>query len=50
MQLTKWYGINYECYKCGCEWYEEYDCACDSQCPECDAKNVTAKNYEEIEE
>lgn len=41
--------INYKCYKCGHKWIEEYDCACDSECPECDARNCTAVSYKEID-
>lgn len=43
------FDVHYRCYKCQHEWSEEYSTACDSECPECDAKNVTALNWEVVE-
>ena len=31
----------YKCYKCNHSWSETYECSCDSECPQCDAKNNT---------
>lgn len=44
------YKITYLCYNCMYEWNEENDCACDSECPMCNARNVEACEYEEIED
>jgi len=30
-----WYRIFYECPECDVEWEDEWDCACDSECPVC---------------
>lgn len=43
--MEKEYLIRYVCYSCKHEWHEVYSCACDGQCPVCDAKAVTADNY-----
>lgn len=42
------YLISYKCYNCGYEWHEIYSCPCDSECERCDARNVTALDYEEL--
>lgn len=39
--------IDYRCPKCGHEWEETYECACDSECPVCDLNNITALDWKE---
>lgn len=41
------YLIKYKCPKCSAEWEEEWDCACDSECPECGLENIEALDCEE---
>ena len=26
---------HYKCTNCGYDWYDEWDCACDDECPQC---------------
>jgi predicted Zn-ribbon and HTH transcriptional regulator len=42
------YRIQYICPNCGHEWEEEYSCACDSECPNCECQNIQASSYEEV--
>lgn len=42
------YQIYYSCPDCGENWLEYYDCACDSECPACGAKNIQAEDFEEV--
>lgn len=41
--------IAYLCPFCKHEWREEWSCACDSDCPECGARHITALAYVETE-
>lgn len=41
--------IEYRCPECGHEWQEQWSCACDSQCPNCSLKNITALSWEEAD-
>ncbi len=47
--MEKQYLIKYKCYNCDHEWHEVYSCACDSECENCDARNVTALEWIELE-
>lgn len=38
----------YKCPDCGTKWDEVWTCGCDSECPKCDAKNISPYNSEEI--
>lgn len=40
----QWFLINYECEECGCEWQQEWSCACDDECPSC-GKDIPATDY-----
>ncbi len=40
--------ISYECPTCGHQWQEVYECACDSECPECGEGAITAASWEEL--
>ena len=40
-------NINYECPTCGHQWTELYECACDSECPECGEGAITAASWTE---
>ena len=42
--------IEYRCPECDHEWQEQWSCACDSQCPNCGLKNITALNWSEAAE
>jgi predicted Zn-ribbon and HTH transcriptional regulator len=42
--------IEYRCPECGHEWNEQWSCACDSECPICGTKNITALSWEESDE
>jgi predicted Zn-ribbon and HTH transcriptional regulator len=41
--------IFYKCPECGHEW-EEWTSACDSECPECETKNISPVRYEELDD
>lgn len=40
---------HYTCERCGHDWQDEWDCACDDDCPECGARHMSPKESEEIE-
>jgi hypothetical protein len=40
--------VRYKCPDCGHEWVEEWDCACDSECPECETGNISALEYRKV--
>lgn len=44
------YVITYSCYSCGHLWDEMYSCACDSECPVCEAKNVSPLSYHKVDD
>jgi DNA-directed RNA polymerase subunit RPC12/RpoP len=39
--------IEYRCPECGHEWQEQWSSACDSECPHCGLKEVTALSWDE---
>lgn len=39
----------YECSECGARWEDEWDCACNDKCPDCNAEIEPYKS-EEIED
>jgi predicted nucleic acid-binding Zn-ribbon protein len=42
------YLIDYTCPDCGHQWQETYECACDSECPQCGARNISAVSWAEV--
>jgi len=40
-------NINYECPTCNTKWNELYECACDSECPECGESDIIASDWTE---
>ena len=38
------------CPDCDHEWQEQWSCACDSQCPNCGLKNITALSWSDVAE
>ena len=40
--------IEYTCPDCGHEWQETYECACDSECPKCGTRNISAAHWAEL--
>lgn len=43
-------NIRYRCPECGHCWEETYECACDSECPTCGTRNITALQYKDADE
>lgn len=41
--------IEYRCPTCAHEWQEQWSCACDSECPECGTKDITALSWSDSE-
>ena len=41
--------VKYKCPDCGHEWEEQYESACDSECPSCDAQNIEALSWTEAD-
>ncbi len=39
--------VQYQCPNCEHLWQEEWSCACDSECPKCDTRNITALSWGE---
>ncbi len=42
--------IEYRCPDCDHEWQEQWSSACDSQCPNCGLKNITALSWSDAAE
>lgn len=42
--------IKYRCPNCDHEWQEQWTSACDSECPHCGTKDITALSWEEADE
>ena len=40
--------VFYNCPECHCEWDEESDCACDSECGECGCENITPMHWKNM--
>lgn len=41
------FDIKYRCPECDHEWQEQWTSACDSQCPNCGLKDITALSWDE---
>lgn len=41
------YLNHYECYECGYEWEDAYDCSVDDDCPDCGASSVSPHKTED---
>ena len=44
-----WYRKHHTC-ECGAEWWDEWDCLCNDQCPECGLKDIEPDDHEVISE
>jgi DNA-directed RNA polymerase subunit RPC12/RpoP len=42
--------IDYRCPDCGHEWHEQWSSACDSDCPNCGARDITAMSWNEAQQ
>lgn len=47
-EANQWMEIQYCCPTCDHEWYEEWTTACDSECPACGLKNVSALSWDYV--
>ena len=45
----QWLNIEYLCPNCCHEWQEQWSCACDSECPACGMKNITALSWDDAD-
>lgn len=43
-----WYRNHYECYRCGGTWEDEWSCACDDECPHCEARDATPVESDDL--
>jgi hypothetical protein len=34
--MKNWFLNHYHCDECNVSWSDEWDCACDDRCPQCD--------------
>jgi hypothetical protein len=48
-ETERWFVNRYHCSECNESWSDEWDCACDDECPEC-GKDFTPISSEEIEQ
>ena len=42
-----WFRKHHTC-ECGSDWWDEWDCLCNDQCPACGLKDIEPDDYEEI--
>ena len=42
---SQWLQIDYHCPACEHDWQEEWSCACDSECPQCGARDIEASDW-----
>lgn len=40
---------HYHCPACGCDWQDEWECACNDECPQCSLGDIEPHESEEIE-
>lgn len=45
----RWLNIEYGCPNCGHDWEDQWSCACDSECPECGTKDISALSWDDAE-
>ena len=43
------YRAWYRCPDCAAEWQAVWDCACDEECPSCDARDIEARRADRLE-
>lgn len=48
-EVQKKFINHYKCAQCGYEWEDEWDCACDDDCPSCGARHMQPYESDENE-
>jgi hypothetical protein len=43
-----WFRNEYQCYRCSCEWEDEWSAQCDDDCPECGARHASPVESEDL--
>lgn len=43
-----WFRNEYQCYRCSCEWQDEWSAECDDDCPECGARHASPSGSEDL--
>ena len=44
------YLITYVCPECSRQWHEVWSCGCDSECPNCGKRKISALTFRELDE
>jgi predicted RNA-binding Zn-ribbon protein involved in translation (DUF1610 family) len=44
-EYLEWFNIQYRCPECGQQWDEEWDSACDSECPQCGLEDIIPLSF-----
>lgn len=45
-----WFRNHYACARCRYEWADEWSCMCEDDCPNCDARHMTARSSDDLTE
>jgi hypothetical protein len=43
-----WFRSEYQCYRCNCEWEDEWSAGCDDDCPACGARHISASKSDDL--
>lgn len=43
-----WFRNRYNCDRCGGEWFDEWSCMCDDDCPHCGARHMSPSDSEDL--
>lgn len=43
-----WYRNHYTCDRCKNEWYDEWSCMCEDDCPHCGARHMAPDDSDEL--
>ncbi|MGE0653308.1 MAG: hypothetical protein AB7P12_16425 [Alphaproteobacteria bacterium] len=43
-----WFRNEYRCYRCSCEWEDDWSAQCDDDCPECGARHSSPVASEDL--
>ena len=43
-----WFRNEYQCYRCSCQWEDEWSARCDDDCPECGARHASPVDGQDL--
>jgi len=43
-----WFRNRYVCARCGSEWFDEWSCMCEDDCPHCSARHMSPSDSQDL--